>query len=179
MLGDKMDIFEAISQRRSIRKFKEEDVDDEVIRKIIEGGIWAPSAGNLQSWEVIQVKNPETKEKLCEAAYMRDFISKAPVILVVCGNQQVSGAIYDKRGVELYCIQDAACAAQNMLLTAHAMGLGACWVGAFNEQRVSELLDLPSYLRPVSLVTVGFPDEKPYPPPRRDMEEFLHLERYE
>jgi nitroreductase len=176
--GGKMDVFEAISQRRSIRKFKDEDVDDAMILQIIQGGIWAPSAGNLQSWEIVLVKNPETKKKLCEAAYLRDFISKAPIILVVCVNQNVSGDIYNKRGVELYGIQDAACATQNMLLMAHAIGLGACWVGAFNEELVADLIDLPPYLRPVALVTLGVPDEKPYPPPRRDIDEFLHREKY-
>lgn len=173
-----MDVFEAIEGRRSIRKFKNKIVDELLIHKIIEAGIWAPSAGNLQSWEVIIVKNPEIKEKLASLAYMRDFISIAPVILVLCANQRVSGAIYDERGIELYCVQDAACAAQNMLLASHALGLGACWVGAFDERSVTDLLEIPSSVRPVALVTIGFPGEKPYPPPRRDLDDFMHVEKY-
>nr|WP_319374063.1 nitroreductase family protein [uncultured Methanobacterium sp.] len=173
-----MEIFETISQRRSIRRFKKEDIDESLIEKIIQAGIWAPSAGNLQSWELIMVKNSHTKEKLSEAAYMRDFIAKAPVVMVPCINQRVSGAIYGKRGVELYSVQDVSCAIENMLLMAHALGIGACWVGAFDEQQVINLLGTPSYVRPVALLPMGYPDEKPHSPPRRDAADFLHLEKY-
>lgn len=72
-----MEVFQAISQRRSIRKFKDKEVPESLIMKIIQAGIWAPSAGNLQSWEMILVKDPETRKKLSAAACMRDFISKA------------------------------------------------------------------------------------------------------
>jgi nitroreductase len=173
-----MEVFQAISQRRSIRKFKEKEVSDSLIMKIIQAGIWAPSAGNLQSWEMILVKDPETRKKLSEAAYMRDFISKAPVVMVACINKSVCSMVYGARGVELYSIQDVSCALENMLLMAHARGLGACWVGAFDEQEVIDLLRIPSQLRPVALVPLGYPDEKPYPPPRRDVDDFLHFERY-
>lgn len=173
-----MEIFETISQRRSIRRFKNEEIQESLILKIIQAGVWAPSAGNLQSWELVVVKNPQNREKLSEAAYMCDFIAQAPVVLVPCVNQRVSGAIYGNRGVELYSIQDVSCAVENMLLMAHALGLGACWVGAFDEQQVTELLGTPSYVRPVALVPMGHPDEKPYPPPRRDLNDFLHFERY-
>lgn len=173
-----MEVFQAISQRRSIRKFKEKEVPDSLIMKIIQAGIWAPSAGNLQSWEMILVKDPETRKKLSEAAYMRDFISKAPAVMVACINKSVCSMVYGARGVELYSIQDVSCALENMLLMAHARGLGACWVGAFDEQEVIDLLRIPSQLRPVALVPLGYPDEKPYPPPRRDVDDFLHFERY-
>ncbi|EKQ52621.1 MAG: nitroreductase [Methanobacterium sp. Maddingley MBC34] len=173
-----MEIFETISQRRSIRRFKKEDIHESLILKIIQAGVWAPSAGNLQSWELVLVKNPQSREKLSEAAYMRDFISQAPVVMVPCVNLRVSGAIYGNRGVELYSIQDVSCAVENMLLMAHALGLGACWVGAFDEQQVTNLLGTPSYVRPVALVPMGYPDEKPYPPPRRDLDDFLHYEIY-
>ncbi|MBI5459699.1 nitroreductase family protein [Methanobacterium sp.] len=173
-----MEIFETISQRRSIRLFKKEDIDESLILKIIQAGVWAPSAGNLQSWELILVKNPQSRQKLSEAAYMRDFIAKAPVVMVPCVNQRVSGAIYGNRGVELYSIQDVSCAVENMLLMAHALGIGTCWVGAFDEQEVRDLLKTPSYVRPVALVPMGYPDEKPYPPPRRDVDDFLHFEKY-
>ena len=175
--GD-MEVSEAISQRRSIRKFKTEDVEESLIEKIIKSGVWAPSAGNLQSWELILVKNPQTREKLSEAAYMRDFIAKAPVVMVPCVNLRVSGGVYGSRGVELYSLQDVSCAIENMLLMVHTVGLGACWVGAFEEKKVIDLLEIPDYIRPVALIPMGYPDEKPYPPPRRDLEDLLHFERY-
>ncbi|MDD4810946.1 MAG: nitroreductase family protein, partial [Methanobacterium formicicum] len=95
-----------------------------------------------------------------------------------CINKSVCSMVYGARGVELYSIQDVSCALENMLLMAHARGLGACWVGAFDEQEVIDLLRIPSQLRPVALVPLGYPDEKPYPPPRRDVDDFLHFERY-
>jgi nitroreductase len=156
-----MDLFETIMGRRSIRKFKKDVIDDKILRKIIEAGIWAPSAGNLQSWEVIVVKEPEIKSMLSSAAYMRDFIYKAPVILVLCANIQVLASIYNDRGRELYSIQDAACAGENMLLAAHALGIGACWVGSFDEKSVKDLLDIKTKLRPVAIIPMGFPDEDP------------------
>ena len=113
-----MDVFEAISGRRSIRKFKKKDVERDLILKIVEAGIWAPSAGNIQSWEVVVVRDGTTKEKLAAAAYMRDFIAKAPVVMVLCADKQRSSTIYEERGSELYCIQDAAwCFRVHIVLT--------------------------------------------------------------
>jgi Nitroreductase len=173
-----MDLYEAIRNRRSIRKYKDRKIDDEIINKIIEAGVWAPSAGNLQSWEVIVIKDPEMKSQLSVACYIRDFIAEAPVVLVICAYKQKSSDTYGKRGQNLYCIQDAACAAQNMLLMIHDLGLGACWNGAFDEDSVSSLLEIPDGVRPVAIITVGYPGEKPIPPPKKRIEEFIHLETY-
>ncbi|OEC85800.1 MULTISPECIES: nitroreductase family protein [Methanobacterium] len=173
-----MDLYETIRNRRSIRKYKDREIDDDLIHEIIEAGIWAPSAGNLQSWEVVVVKDPEIKSQLAVACYIREFIAEAPVVLVICAHKRKSSAAYGERGQELYCIQDAACAAQNMLLMIHDLGLGACWNGSFNEESVSALLGIPNGVRPVTIITVGYPDEKPIPPPREDIEDFIHRETY-
>lgn len=173
-----MDLSEAIMNRRSIRKYKDTQIDDELIDKIVEAGIWAPSAGNTQSWEVIIVKDHQTRVQLAVACYLREFIAECPIVFVICANKRRSGAIYGERGRELYSIQDAACAAQNMLLKIHELGLGACWNGAFIEESVSDLLGIPEGVRPVALITVGYPDEEPEAPPRDDVEEFIHYEKY-
>lgn len=173
-----MDLFKAIFERRSIRKFKKTDIESKIIDKIMEAGIWAPSAGNIQGWDAVIVKNSEKKRKLVAAAYMRDFIAEAPVIIVICANMHRSGAIYNQRGEELYCIQDAACAAQNMLLAAYALGLGACWVGAFDEDLVSRILHIPECLKPVTIMPLGYPDEDPFPPTRRERDEVVHWDEY-
>jgi len=173
-----MNLSEVIMNRRSIRKYEDKEVDDDLINKIIEAGIWAPSAGNMQSWEVIVVKDHQRKVQLAVACYVREFIAQAPVVLVVCAYKRRSGAIYGDRGRDLYCIQDAACAAQNMLLKIHDLGLGACWNGAFDEDSVSDLLKIPEGIRPVAIITVGYPDEEPVPPERMEIEEFVHHEKY-
>lgn len=173
-----MDLFKAIKGRRSIRKFKEDVPDDESIQKIIEAGIWAPSAGDLQSWDAVVVKDHHTKVQIAVAAYIQEFVAKAPVLIVMCANKANSGARYGERGRELYCIQDAACAAQNMMLSAYALGLGAAWIGAFKEEDVAELLGLPAHVRPVALIPIGYPDEEPEAPPRRSFAESVHYEKY-
>ncbi len=173
-----MELFEAILNRRSIRQFKEEIPDDEIIEKIVEAGIMAPSAGDLQSWEAIVIKDHNNKVKIALAAYVQEFIAKAPVLIVMCANKASAGARYGERGRELYCIQDAACAAQNMLLAAQGLGLGAAWIGAFAEEDVAEVLNLPEHVRPVALIPIGYPDENPEMPPRRSVKDVTHYEKY-
>lgn len=173
-----MDLNDAIMNRRSIRKYKDKEIDDNLINKIVEAGIWAPSAGDLQAWEVIVVKGEQSKTNLCICGYLRDFIAEAPIILVICAHTQKSGAFYGERGRELYCIQDAACATQNMLLKIHELGLSACWIGSFEEESVSEKMEIPKGVRPVAMIPIGYPDENPVPPPRREIKECIHYEKY-
>lgn len=173
-----MELFEAIRTRRSIREFKEEEVKDEDLRKIIEAAIWAPSAGNLNPWEFIVVREKERKREIANAAFGQDFISEAPVVVVVCANVRRTSSVYGERGKKLYCIQDCAAATQNLLLAAHGLGYGACWVGAFDDKEVSEILKLPSHVIPLAIVPIGKPKYFPTAPRRRSLEEVLHYETY-
>jgi len=122
-----LDLFEAIKTRRSIRAFTREEISDREIEKILDAARWAPSAGNIQPWIFVVVKDPGTKRRLSEAALSQFFIEEAPVVIVVCADQERSRRGYGSRGANLYCIQDTAAATQNILLAAHALGLGACW----------------------------------------------------
>lgn len=173
-----MELFEAIRNRRSIRKFKDEVPEDELIEKIIESGIWAPSAGDLQSWDAVIVKDDQIKVQIAVAAYVQEFVAKAPVLIVICANMANAGARYGERGRELYCIQDASCAALNMMLRAYDLGLGSAWVGAFKEEDVANELGLPAHIRPVALIPIGYPDEEVETPPRRDIKDVIHEEKY-
>lgn len=161
-----MELLETIKNRRCIRKFKSKDVEEEKINKILEAANWAPSAGNLQARDFILVRNSEIKEKIAEAALYQNFINEAPVVIVVCANEKKSSYKYGSRGSELYCIQDATISAQNIMLTAYSLGLGSCWVGAFDENRIREILNIPEYVRPVAIIPIGYPDEIPRAPPR-------------
>jgi len=173
-----MEVFEAIKGRRSVRAYTDEGVPDEAIEKILDAARWAPSAGNLQSWEFVVVRDPEAKRRLAEAAWGQRFVARAPVVIVVCANQKRSARGYGERGASLYCIQDSAAATQNMLLAAYALGLGACWVGAFDERRVAEVINAPSGVRPVAIIPVGRPAERPRPPPRMPLEKVVHYESF-
>jgi nitroreductase len=170
-----MDILSLIKSRRSIREFKEENVPDEIINKLLESAIYAPSEGNLQPWKFYVVRDRKIRIKLAESALEQYFISQAPVAIVVCADL-IATSPYGSRGINLYCIQSTAAAIQNILLTAHSFGLGTCWVGAFDEEQVSKILNLPGSLRPVAIIPVGYPAEKPHTPYRKkikDVTEFI------
>jgi nitroreductase len=173
-----MDVFEAIRGRRSVRRFSSADVSDEDLRRILEAAIWAPSAGNLQPWRFVVVRDRGVKEGLARAALNQMFIAEAPVVVVVCADVERSGMYYGDRGRYLYCIQDTAAAIQNMLLAAYALGYGTCWVGAFREEVVREILGLPDNVRPVAIIPIGRPAEKPRPPARIPLEHVVFYERF-
>ncbi|OYT42027.1 MAG: nitroreductase [Candidatus Altiarchaeales archaeon ex4484_43] len=162
-----MDILDIIKNRRSIRHFSPRDVESDKIDKILEAAKWAPSAGNLQARDLILIKDPKTRDKIATAALNQGFISEAPIVIVVCANRRRSGYRYGRRGELLYCIQDATASIQNMLLMAHSMGLGSCWVGAFDGEKVREILGIPPEVSPVAIIPIGYPDEIPVTPERR------------
>ena len=173
-----MDVLEAIRNRRSIRAFTDKPVTDNEIEQLIDAARMAPSAGNIQPWEFIIVRDPQVKHGLCEAALNQTFIEQAPVVIVVCVNPVQSAQGYGSRGMNLYCLQDTAAATQNILLAAHAMGLATCWVGAFNEERAREVLAVPKELRPIAIIPVGHSAEKPRVRPRRQLNEIIHHDTY-
>lgn len=173
-----MDLLEAIKNRRSIRKFEDKDVEREKIGILLNACKWSPSAGNRQPWEVIVVRNEGKKEELADAALNQKWITRAPVILVMCINKSLAKATYGQRGVELYGIQSTAAAVQNILLTAHSLGLGGCWVGAFDEEDVSFALECPEKIRPVAIIPIGHPKEKSSPTSRHEISDFVHVDKY-
>lgn len=172
-----MDLYEAIEGRRSVRAFTGEGVSDSTIEKILEYGNLAPTAGNLQSRDFIVVREADTKVKLAEAAHGQEFVSQAPVAVVVCANSERAKP-YQRRGEELYCIQDATAAIQNILLAVHAEGYGACWVGAFNESQVSKILGLPSTVRPLAIIPMGRAAEEPLHKTRMPSSRIVHEEKW-
>lgn len=167
------DIMDCIRERRSIRKFKTEPIPDASIGRLVEAALLAPSAGNMQPWAFYVVKNQATKEALVGAALGQSFLAQAPVVIVVCAAPERSASRYRERGAELYCLQDTAAAVENILLAAVGFGLGTCWIGAFNEQEVARILDLPPHLRPVAMIPVGYPDQERGPRSFRPKEEVL------
>jgi nitroreductase len=173
-----MDVFEAIKGRRSIRAFQNRDIPPETVDKLIDAARWAPSAGNIQPWEFIIVRKPETKRRLAEAALEQTFIEEAPVVIVVCADENRSSQGYGTRGKTLYCLQDTAAATQNIHLAAYALGLGTCWVGAFREDEAKKILNIPSGVRPVAIIPVGYPAEKPQPRNRRPINQITHYESF-
>ena len=173
-----MEVLEAIKGRRSIRAFKSTPVEERDLKLILEAARWAPSAGNCQPLELVVARDPGVKRGLVRAARGQSFIAEAPVAIVVCANAARTSGRYGRRGEELYCIQDTAASVQNILLTAHALGYGTCWVGAFDEDVAAEVIKAPRGIRPVAIIPLGRPAEKPSTPPRRPLSQIVHEERF-
>jgi nitroreductase len=101
------------------------------------------------------------KRKLAESALNQHHIEQAPVVIVVCADEKRASIVYSTRGRTLYCLQDTAATTQNILLTAYSLGLGTCWIGAFNEEETKEAINAPEGIKPVAMILVGVPDQKP------------------
>jgi len=165
-----MDILEVIQTRRSIRKYKPEPISEDEINKILEAGRWAPSAGNSQPWKFIVIKSKEIRKDLADALPTGRFISDATLGIAVVINPEAS-----TRPVE-----DGVAATQNMLLEAHSLGLGACWIGTYGtekEERGRKVLDIPGEERLLSVIAIGRPAESPQRT-RRKIEEITFTDKY-
>jgi nitroreductase len=173
-----MEFFEVIKNRRSIRSFKNQPLPQETINQLIDAARMAPSAGNAQSWAFVLVTKPETKQALATAALGQRWLEEAAAVFVVCADLQRAGDSYDERGRTLYSIQDTSAAVENILLAATALGLGACWMGAFYEEKIAKVINAPDGMRPVALIPVGYPNESPRARSRRPSSEVVHLESF-
>jgi len=171
-----MDMEECIKTRGDVRKYKPDPVHNADVKDIINAAIQAPSSGNVQNWEFIVIRSSDIKNKLAEAAMGQDFVGKAPLVIVVCANMDEITPRYGGRGVSLYSIQNTAAAIQNLVLAAWNKGIGSCWVGAFSENDVKKILYLPEAIRPVAIITLGYPDEKVKKPERKSLEEVTFAE---
>jgi len=155
-----MELLEIIKNRRSVRSFQKKEIPKEVVEKLIEALIWAPSAGNLQSRKFYFIFDQKIKERLLKAALRQSFIMQAPLVIVGCTDEKIA-LKYGERGQNLFSICDVSASIQNLMLLAYSERLGTCWVGAFGEKEVSKVLNLPSNLRPIVICPVGYPSEKP------------------
>lgn len=153
-----MDFWHVIDQRRSVRAFDPvAEVPPETVERLLEAAVRAPSAGNRQPWHFYVVRDATLRQGLAAAAYGQDFVAQAPVAIVVCADAEQSAGRYGDRGRELYCLQDTAAATEHILLAAVALGLGGCWVGAFDERQAAHVLNLPVRHRPVAILPIGRP----------------------
>ncbi|HID25252.1 MAG TPA: nitroreductase family protein [Thermoplasmata archaeon] len=168
-----MDLREIIQRRHSVRSFLDKKPSMSLIYDILEYANLAPSAGNLQARDFIIVDDSELKERLSVAALNQRFIAEAPITIVVCANLRRI-APYGKRGRELYCIQDVAAAVEHILLLAVDHGLGGCWVGAFDENMVSRILNLPSHVKPLAIIPIGYPRGETVSTPRMNIRTLTH-----
>ena len=166
-----MDIFEAIEKRRSIRKFKNEPVTTEHLRKILEAGRSAPSGSNSQLWYFIVVRDLETKKAVSTSSKLernQKIIFGADTIIVLVSNPELEKE-YRSRSNDVLCSerswykQDPMLAGEHMVLAATALGYGTCWIAGFDDFEVKKILKVPENLAVIALITIDIPDETPRP----------------
>jgi nitroreductase len=185
----KMDVFEAIKNRRSIRQYKPDPVDDKTVEKVLEAAHWAPSWSNQQCWRFVVVRDPKIKSEIADTLNKitvdtesvenaaASSIKQAPVLIVFCAEKSKAG--YSVDGIplndkgEYWYIFDIALAVQNLTLAAHALGLGTVIVGGFNINKVEKILDVPGGCTVVTMTPLGVPDQKGQVSPRKPLSEVI------
>lgn len=152
-----MDFKDLVKERYSVRQYKDKEVERETLEGIFETMRNAPSAMNLQPWKFIVVTDTKVKEDLAET-YHLDWINKAPVLIVACGDHSESWVHEDGKD---YCDVDVAIAVDHLTLAAVEQGLGTCWVCAFDREACAKILDLPENLEAITIIPMGYPLDQP------------------
>lgn len=168
-----MDLFETINARRSVRAFQPDEVETDKLNAILAAMMKAPSAGNLQAFQVYVVRDRQKKQALAEAALGQTFLAQAPVVLVFCADHDRSAQHYRQRGEDLYSLQDATIATAYAQLAAAAFGLGTCWVGSFDDGKIAKILGVSDGHTPVSLLPMGYAAEEPQQTSRRQTKDLV------
>lgn len=160
--------------RRSIRRYRPDPVPEELLSQVLEAARWAPSAANSQPWHFLAVTDPGRKQQLVDRARAAGLLRwrhlfEAPVVIAVIG---------DPTG-NRYCTVDCSLAGMSILLAAHALGLGTCWIGGFTQDQIRGVLGVPRNREIVGLITLGYAAETPKPPPRLPLERLVSREVYD
>ena len=169
-----MEFFELAKQRRSIRVFARQAVEEEKLQQILRAANVAPSAGNLQAYEIYVVRGRDQRTALASAAYGQDFIRDAPVALVFCTHPARSEPKYRERGRRLYALQDATIACTFAMLAVADLGLATVWVGAFSDEAVWKAIGSPEGVQPVAMLPIGHAGETPAATSRRRLSSLVH-----
>jgi nitroreductase len=179
-----MDVLQAIKERRSVRKYKSEPIPKDKLMQLLEAVRFAPSWANTQCWELILVDDPGTKEELAKTMPPGNpaipAFSQAPLVIVACAQLGKAGffkgqSVTDKGDWFMF---DLGIAMQNLCLAAHSLGLGTVHVGAFDAKRAKEILKVPEGIAVVEMVPVGFPDQEPKSPVRKEVKDFIFSNEY-
>ena len=158
-----MDVMEAIRQRRSVRAYEDRPVEDEKLQQVLEAGRLAPSGNNRQEWVFVVVRDSAKRERLVEACCNQAFVATAPVVLVICATDARRTMRSGLRGAAV----DTSIAVDHMTLAAVSLGLGTCWIGAFEADKVGKIVGLPKDVFAAHVLPLGYPAEAPEARPRK------------
>ncbi len=174
-----MEALEAIRTRRTVERFSKKPVEFDKVMAVCEAGGMAPSAGNLQPWKFVVLTDKDViRNDLASCCLDQECVQTAQVAIVVVADEDLVERHYGLRGKRLYSIQNCAAAIQNMLLTAHVLGLGATWVGAFNEERLDDIIDIRDGARAQAVITLGYPAEQPSDKRMRHLDDIVRFGNY-
>lgn len=169
-----MDVFEAIKLRRSVRAYEDRDVEEEKLQQVLEAGRLAPSASNRQEWKFVVVRDKELRQRLVDAARGQQFVGDAPVVIAACA---VDHDHLMPCGHPSHLV-DVAIAIDHMTLAARELGLGTCWIGAFDPRQVRDILDIPDSVEVIELLPLGYPPNWPEPRARKSFGEVVCHEKW-
>ena len=185
-----MTIVDQLKRVGCVSEYKKKEISDELINEIVSAAMWAPSAANVQPWEIVAVRSDEQKQQIVRATLdshlrpgtggdeRRHWLVDAPLILVVCLDRTRAKARYGEIGEKQFGIQDTGAATQNIRLAAQERGLKSCLVREFEPDRVAEILQLPRHVQPLLMITMGFSDMEPKQNPHLELVDFLHHETW-
>lgn len=173
-----MEFFDVVRSRHSVRRYSDHLVEEEKLNAILDVVNSAPSAGDIQGYEVVVISDLETKAALSRASYGQTSLTEAPVCLVFCADEVLSASKYGQRGVDLYSVQDATIAAAYAQLAATDLGLATVWVGAFDTAAVAAVVETPDQVVPVAIIPIGYAAETPRATPRRDLGDLVRVGKY-
>ncbi len=165
-----MSLIDIILTRRSIRRYETKDIPEDVLHQILEAGRQAPSAANRQPIRFVVVKDHEVLKNLCDNLITR-FVKYAPCAVVGCAD--VKSLMTGK-----WAVVDATIAMENMVIAAWTLGIGSCWIGACNEEKVKELMKIPDKWKVVALITFGYPAEQRKPRKKKSIEELFSFNSF-
>ncbi len=169
-----MDVLETIAARYSVRGYKPDPIDDETLGKVLEAARWAPTAANRQAFRLIVIHTESRQEELARI-YGRAWFLQAPLILAVVA---VPGEAWRRMDDKPYDEVDATIAMDHLVLAAASLGLGTCWVAAFDPEAAREVLGLPDDVEPLAFTPLGYPDKARSQTARRPLEELVKYERW-
>jgi nitroreductase len=169
-----MEFFELIKRRYSVRAYKSEPVEDDKLQKVLEAARLAPTACNLQPFQLIVV-HTKGKEKELRRIYDASWFAQAPIVICACGKPSESWVRQDG---ENYCDVDVTIAMDHLILAAAELGLGTCWIGAFNAKAAREILGLPDNVKPIAFTPLGYPADKVRPKTRKNIDELVRYEHW-
>ena len=170
-----MNLYDAIKARYSVRAYQDRDVEQEKIDRIMDAARLAPSASNRQPWKFVLVRDAETRKKLVSICHNQEFVGQAPVVIAGVG---LSPNRIMSCGVPSDPV-DVAIAMEHIALAAVAEGLGTCWIGSFDQERIRKLLDIPDNAKVVQVMTLGYPADEPKYRDRKSLDEIVCYEKFQ